>query len=143
MTSRHLPTSLLLQPDPEPQHSKVLRFVSVSQGKQNWTSWHELKPATSAAQLKRPTPDDDSCPPERDKEAGKAGRKLEQAEMRSKKLKRDGEAHNMSREEHRMTQCRAHYAKNKQEGDGGEEGVAVRKKRAKCPHNRTKSQCWG
>ena len=50
------------------------------------------------------TSDDDGSQPERGKEAEAAGPKLDQAErQRNKKLRRDGEARNLSREERKMT----------------------------------------
>jgi hypothetical protein len=50
------------------------------------------------------TSDDDGSQPERGKEAEAAGPKLDQAErQRTKKLRRDGEARNVSREERKMT----------------------------------------
>ena len=50
------------------------------------------------------TSDDDGSQPERGKEAVAAGPKLDQAERQSnKKLRRDGEARNLSREERKMT----------------------------------------
>ena len=59
---------------------------------------------------KRSAPDapdtsgDDGSQPERGKEAEAVGPKLDQAErQRNKKLSRDGEAHNLSREERKMT----------------------------------------
>ena len=58
---------------------------------------------------KRSAPDapdtsDDGSQPERGKEAEAAGPKLDQAErQRNKKLRRDGEARNLSREERKMT----------------------------------------
>ncbi len=48
------------------------------------------------------TTDDDGPQPDRGKEAKKAGPKLDQRQ-RNKKLKRDGEARNLSREERMMT----------------------------------------
>ncbi len=58
---------------------------------------------------KRSAPDaadtsDDGSQPERGKEAEAAGPKLDQAErQRNKKLRRDGEARNLSREERKIT----------------------------------------
>jgi hypothetical protein len=50
------------------------------------------------------TSDDDGSQPERGKEAEAVGPKLDQAErQRNKKLRRDGEARNLSREERKMT----------------------------------------
>ena len=53
------------------------------------------------------TSDDDGSQPERGKEAEAADPKLDQAEtsdrQRNKKLRRDGEARNVSREERKMT----------------------------------------
>ena len=50
------------------------------------------------------TSDDDGSQPERGKQAEAAGPKLDQAErQRNKKLRRDGEARNVSREERKMT----------------------------------------
>jgi hypothetical protein len=50
------------------------------------------------------TSDDQGSQPERGKEVEEAGPKLDQAErQRSKKLRRDGEARNLSREERKMT----------------------------------------
>jgi hypothetical protein len=50
------------------------------------------------------TSDDDGSQPERGKEAEAVGPKLHQAErQRNKKLRRDGEAGNLSREERKMT----------------------------------------
>ncbi len=50
------------------------------------------------------TSDDDGSQPERGKEAEAAGPKLDQAErQRNKKLRRDGEARNLSRQERKMT----------------------------------------
>ena len=50
------------------------------------------------------TSEDDGSQPERGKEAEAAGPKLDQAErQRNEKLRRDGEARNLSREEHTMT----------------------------------------
>jgi len=48
------------------------------------------------------TSDDDGCQG-RGKEAGAAGPQLEKVEMRNKKLRRDGEARNLSREERKLT----------------------------------------
>ncbi len=47
------------------------------------------------------TSDGDGCQG-RGKEAGTAGPQLEQAEMRNKKLRRDGEARNLSQEDHKL-----------------------------------------
>ena len=48
--------------------------------------------------------DDDGSQPERGKEAEAAGPKLDQDErQKNKKLRRDGEARNLSREERKMT----------------------------------------
>ncbi len=50
------------------------------------------------------TSDDDGSQPEQGKEAEAAGPKLEQAEsQRNKKLRRDGEARNLTQEERKMT----------------------------------------
>jgi hypothetical protein len=50
------------------------------------------------------TSDDDASQPQRGKEAEAAGPKLDQAErQRNKKLRRDGEARSLSREERKMT----------------------------------------
>ncbi len=50
------------------------------------------------------TSDDDGSQPERGKEAEAAGPKLDQPErQRNKKLRRDGDARSLSREEHKMT----------------------------------------
>jgi hypothetical protein len=50
------------------------------------------------------TSDDDSSQPERGQQAEAADPKLDQAErQRHKKLRRDGEARNLSREERKMT----------------------------------------
>jgi hypothetical protein len=71
------------------------------------------------AGYKRSAPDapdtsDDGSQKERGKEAEAAGPKLDQAErQRNKKLRRNGEARNLSREEHKMTQIEAMEQKEK------------------------------
>ena len=60
------------------------------------------------------TSDDGGSQEERGKEAEAAGPKLDQAErQRNKKLRRNGEARNLSREEHKMTQIEAREQKEK------------------------------
>ena len=61
----------------------------------------ELQRDNSSACDAPDTDDDDSCQG-RGKGAGAEGQKVEEAEMRSKELMRDGEARNLSREERKM-----------------------------------------
>ncbi len=63
------------------------------------------------------TSDDDVSQPERGKEAEAAGPKLDQAErQRNKKLRRDGEARNLSREERKMTAIMRQIEEMEQKG---------------------------
>jgi len=65
------------------------------------------------------TSDDDGCQ-RRGKEAGAAGPQLEEAEMRNKKLRRDGEARNVSQEERKMRAIIAADRGHGAQGEGGQ-----------------------